>query len=124
MNMCIPVTKNSGLESPVSRHFGSAPAFLIVDTESGVCRAIENRDAHHAHGMCHPLAALSGEDIDAVVVGGIGVGALTKLQAAGLDVLLADLPTAGETVAALKAGNLRRATLATACAHPASGCHG
>jgi predicted Fe-Mo cluster-binding NifX family protein len=129
MNICVPVTKNIGLESPVSAHFGSAQAFVIVDTESGACRGIENRDAHHAHGMCRPLASLSGENIHAVVVGGIGAGALTKLQAAGLDVFLADLPTVGDTVAAFREGKLPRATLASACAHHGDGsdansCHG
>jgi predicted Fe-Mo cluster-binding NifX family protein len=123
MNICIPVTKSIGLESPVSAHFGSAQAFVIVDTESGACRGIENRDAHHAHGMCRPLASLGAENIHAVVVGGIGAGALTKLQAAGLEVFLADLPTVGDTVAAFREGKLPRATLASACAHHGDGSH-
>lgn len=122
MNICIPVSEDNGLQSSVSPHFGSAPVFLIVDTESGACRSVANRDLHHAHGLCQPLASLSVESVDAVVVGGIGMGALTKLQASGLDVFLADLSTAGATVAALKAGKLRRATPATACAHH-GGCH-
>ncbi len=34
MNICIPVNEDKGLQSPVCAHFGSAPAFMIVDTES------------------------------------------------------------------------------------------
>lgn len=124
MNVCIPVLENKGLESPVSVHFGSAPAFVVVNTEDGTSRVIENRDAHHAHGMCHPLESLRGEKIDAVVVGGIGAGALAKLQAAGLEVLLGDLPTVGAMVAAFRAGRLPKATLETACAHHAHESHG
>ena len=34
MNLCIPITEDQGLQSPVSGHFGSAPYFMIVDTGS------------------------------------------------------------------------------------------
>ena len=35
MNICIPITRDNGIQSPVSLHFGSAPLFMVVDTESG-----------------------------------------------------------------------------------------
>jgi predicted Fe-Mo cluster-binding NifX family protein len=38
MNICIPTTDDEGLESKVCAHFGSAPAFLVVDTDSGGTR--------------------------------------------------------------------------------------
>jgi predicted Fe-Mo cluster-binding NifX family protein len=123
MNVCIPVTQDLGLQSPVSRHFGSAPIFLAVDTESGTCRAIMNRDLHHEHGMCQPLLSLAGEKFDRMVVGGIGMGALNKLQAAGLRVFLSDCATVDEALAALKAGSLVEANAAMACAHHGEG-HG
>jgi len=124
MNLCIPVTEDQGLRSPVSAHFGSAALFLIVDTDSGGCRAIPNRNAHHDHGMCQPLASLAGADIDGVAVGGIGMGALVRLQAAGIRVFISHLPTVEETVAALKTGTLAEATPATACGHHGQGPHG
>jgi len=117
MNLCIPVTEGAGLSSPVSGHFGSAPSFVIVDSDTGVCRAISNRDSHHSHGACQPLASLAGEGVDAVVVGGIGAGALNKLQAAGVSVFLSEEPTVEAVLAALKAGTLQLTTPATACAH-------
>jgi ArsR family transcriptional regulator len=62
--------------------------------------------------------------VDAVVVGGIGAEALSKLQAADIRVYLSELPTAEAVVAAFKAGTLRFATPATACAHHGhSRCH-
>lgn len=123
MNICIPVVENKGLDSVVSEHFGSAPVFLIVDSENGQHHAVENSDQHHTHGMCQPLAALGDETVDAIVVGGIGMGALRKLQAAQIDVYLARAGTAGETLAALKAGHLSAVTPETACGHH-GGCHG
>ena len=104
MQICIPVVEDRGLESRVSAHFGSAPGFMIVDTESGNARLIGNSNQHHAHGMCQPLAALAGETVEGIVVGGIGMGALMKLQAAGIMVYRAVHPTVGETLAALHGG--------------------
>ena len=117
MNLCIPVTDDKGLQSPVSGHFGSAPSFMIVDSDTGVCRTVSNGDAHHSHGACQPLASLTGQGVDAVVVGGIGAGALSKLQAVGVRVFLSVQPTVEAVVAAYKAGTLPLATPATACAH-------
>ena len=107
MQICIPVVEDRGLESRVSAHFGSAPAFMIVDTESRNCRLVGNSNQHHAHGMCQPLAVLTGETVDGMVVGGIGVGALMKLRAAGITVYRAMHPTVGETLAAYTAGSLQ-----------------
>jgi len=119
MNICIPVTEDNGLKSPVCLHFGSAPILVIVDTEKGICRAIQNHNQHHGHGMCMPLASLRGEHVDAMAVGGIGMGAVNKLLAAGIQVFLSEQPTVEETLAALKAGALRNVTPETACGqHP------
>jgi predicted Fe-Mo cluster-binding NifX family protein len=117
MNICIPVNEDQGFRSPVCAHFGSAPYFMIVDTESGACRAIPNSNQHHGHGMCMPLAALRGERIDGMAVGGIGAGALNKLMAAGIKVFLSERSTVEETVDAYKAGALRSVTPETACGH-------
>ena len=117
MNICIPVDDDRGLESPLCAHFGSAPAFMIVDTESQSCRAIPNRDQGHAHGQCMPLAWLQRERIDGAVVGGIGRGALQKLNAANVRVFLSEHATVAEAIAAWKAGTLKLVQPSMACAH-------
>jgi predicted Fe-Mo cluster-binding NifX family protein len=116
MQICIPVLEDQGLESRVSGHFGSAPGFMIVDTESGTCRVIGNHNEHHAHGGCQPLAALAGESVDGIIVGGIGMGALMKFQAAGIAVYRATHPTVAETMAAFKNGRLQPVGEDGACA--------
>lgn len=124
MKICIPVDEDRGLDSPVCAHFGSAPLFMIVDTESGACRAIPNANEHHSHGMCTPLAALRGVSVDGIAVGGIGAGALGKLLAAGVRVFFSEQPTVEETVTAYKNGTLRPVTPEIACGqHRAHGCH-
>lgn len=124
MKLCIPVQSDRGLDSPVHAHFGSAPSFLIVDTDDGSARALPNGERHHAHGGCSPVAALAGERVDAVVVGGIGAGALAKLHAAAIPVYASGHRTVAETLAAWKAGTLVLAQLETACAGHGHGGHG
>jgi predicted Fe-Mo cluster-binding NifX family protein len=133
VNVCIPVVEDQGLRSRVNPHFGSAPLFVVVDTESGICRAIRNGNQHHEHGGCQPLRALAGEGIDGVIVGGIGMGAVERLRAAGIRVFISRLETVEGTLAAFKDGSLAEATPATACAHHGHGpagddlekrCHG
>lgn len=84
--IAIPVTEDLGLDSVVFNHFGSAPVFLVVDSETKVIRKIENSDKEHEHGKCNPLQSFVNNKIDAVVTGGIGGGAITKLKAGGVKV--------------------------------------
>ena len=117
MKLCVPVSSNAGLESPVCEHFGSAPFFMIVDTDTLGVKAIQNLNQHHVHGMCHPLAILGKEKIDGIVVGGIGMGALNKLQAAQIRVFKTNCPSIKETVDAYKRNTLVEMTPALACGH-------
>ena len=98
MKMCLPISKNEGLNSPVCEHFGSAPFFMVVDTDTLDHKAITNTNQHHAHGMCQPLKALGGREVDAVAVGGIGMGALMKLQAQGVRVFRVTEGTVGDNI--------------------------
>ena len=89
MKIGFAVQNIEGIESKVYSHFGSAPAFIIVDTESQDILTVNNKDLHHAHGACNPIMALDGKKVDAMIVGGIGAGAIVKLNALGIKVLQA-----------------------------------
>lgn len=94
MKLCFPVQENNGLQSQVSRHFGSAPLLLVVDTESREISELK-RSAHAEQpGSARLAQLLAGEPIDAMVVSSIGPGAISRLQAAGLKVY----QTAGATI--------------------------
>jgi Dinitrogenase iron-molybdenum cofactor len=54
MRIRIPITCDEGLDSLISSHFGSAPLFAVVDSESGVVRRLTNARAVHEHGACSP----------------------------------------------------------------------
>ena len=82
MKICIPTGDNKGVEAKVFGHFGSAPYFAICNTDDNTLEFIENTNAHHSHGMCQPMAALSERNIDAVICGGMGVRASEAKPAA------------------------------------------
>ncbi len=123
MRVCFPTVNLEGLESPVYGHFGSAPGFVIVDTETRAVETVSNNDLHHAHGMCQPLKALGGHEVDAVAVGGIGMGALMKLQAQGITVYRAAEGTVGENIGLILEGKLPEFDAGNTCAgHAGGGC--
>jgi len=99
MKICFPVSKVDGIESEVYGHFGSAPAFLVIETDSNAVTTIHNKDQHHEHGACNPLKALNNQKVDAIVVGGIGGGALNKLKQLGIKVFQSQASTIKENIA-------------------------
>ena len=122
MKICIPIADNKGLESPVYGHFGSAPLFVEVDTDRLSVEPLSNHDHGHAHGACHPMKALAGRKPDAVVVGGIGPGALTGLRQAGIPVYLAPGGTVADIVQLFKTGKLQELTGQASCGGHQAGC--
>jgi len=125
MRIAFPVQEDRGPESSVYGHFGSAPTFIIMDEESGACEAVKNQDATHAHNMCQPVQALGGRPVDAVVVGGIGAGALRKLQAEAIKVYRGVEGSVRENLELIKAGRLPEFPLEMTCAghQHEGGCH-
>lgn len=121
MKLCIPSTGKEGLSANVSGHFGSAPFFTIYDTVSQNVKAVENDNLHHSHGACQPLKALAGEEIDAVVCGGMGARAIMNLNQGGIKAYLGQAGTVQEIVEAFTRGDLVELTPVNACSQ--HGCH-
>ena len=122
MKICFPVQTDEGIESSVYNHFGSAPIFLVVDTDTNALATINNRDQHHTHGACNPMKALDNQKVDAIVVGGIGAGALTRLNQMGIIVHRSLAATVRENMAMFASKSLPELTLQGCCGgHSADG---
>ncbi len=107
MKVCFPVADNQGLASQVFNHFGSAPEFVLVDIATSELTSIKNSDQIHQHGACNPVAGLGGHHVDAIVVGGIGGGALFKLNSAGIRVFKAHDGPISKNIDMIKVGTLQ-----------------
>ena len=122
MKVCFAVQHDEGINSTVFNHFGSAPSFIVVDTELQKAVSISNRDVGHAHGACSPIKAIGGESIDAVVVGGIGAGALMKLNADGIKVFRSVAGTVKDNLNLLAENKLPELTMHHTCKGHQGGC--
>jgi predicted Fe-Mo cluster-binding NifX family protein len=116
VRIAFPSEENKGAESAVYGHFGSAPYFVIVESEDGETVSILNQDRDHGQGNCQPLKALGGETVDAVVVGGIGAGALRGLLAGGIKVYRGVEGTVQDNLELIRAGRLPAFTFDRTCA--------
>jgi len=116
MRIAFPTQENNGIDSRVYNHFGSAKIFMIVETEDGSFETVYNQNLDHQHGQCQPMVALGGNHVDAVVVGGIGGGALRKLHAEGKKVFRAAEGTVKENLDLIQSNTLPEITLDQTCA--------
>lgn len=98
MKLCFPVAKNDGLDSQLFSHFGSAPLFLMVDTETQNVTELTNPKAQ---GGCGRHKAMAANKVDALVVAGIGRGALVNLQNEGIQVYKAQGATITDNILSL-----------------------
>jgi len=117
MRLCIPTETPDGKQALVYGHFGSAPFFTVYDTEKDTVEIIRNDNEHHAHGMCQPLAALNGKDIDAVVCGGMGARAVQMMNQGGVKTYRAIQGTVADVAGRFSKGGLEEITVDNACGH-------
>ncbi len=121
MRICVPTETNEGKKAQVNEHFGSAPYFTIIDTETDSVDVIDNSNQHHSHGMCQPMQSLEGKNIDVVVTGGMGARAVQRLNEGGIKVFRAVPGTVEDIVIQFKSHQLVEITVEDACGH--HGCH-
>ncbi len=115
MQICFPITKDQGLDSDVNSHFGSAPMFLLYDTETSEHIVQTNENLNHAHGGCNPSIALGRKKVDTVVVGGIGARAIVKFNALGIKVYKSIGGSAQANIDAFQKQSLSELTSEHAC---------
>ena len=115
MKICFPIEENNGIESVVYSHFGSAPMFFIYDSETKDTEIIDNQNLNHTHGMCSPIQALNGKTVDAIIVGGIGAGAINKLNMIGIKVYQAIEDTVQQNIERFTDNSISEISLEKAC---------
>jgi predicted Fe-Mo cluster-binding NifX family protein len=111
----MPTAHDRGHAAPLADHFGSAPYFTLVDSESGTTEVIPNAHARHAPGSCDAARSISARHVDAVVCLGLGRRALASLEQAGIPVYVASAGTVAGALDAFVAGRLPRLQAEAAC---------
>ncbi len=115
MILCVPTLDDGGLKGMPSDHFGSAPFFTFVDTDTLEVETHRNDGAHHVHGACRPLDYLGTRQVDAIVCRGLGRRAFSRLQDGGIGVFVTLETDVEATVRAFRDGRLRPLRSEEAC---------
>lgn len=97
MRVAIPSEDERGVDSPVDQHFGRAPVYTIVDTDTDAVETVEN-DSHHFGGSGHPPEIVADAGAEVVVAGGIGRGAVTRFEDRGIPVYRGATGTVAEAI--------------------------
>ena len=125
--VALPSNAPGGIEGQRSEHFGRCELFTIVTVVDGEVQRVEmvaNAD-HDTAGCMASVGVLRDQQVDAVVVGGIGRRPLQALQESGVRVLFADprqFSSVQSAVSAMLADELTAMRLDLACAGH-SHCH-
>ena len=86
--IAIPSNGQGGLDGTRSGHFGHCDVFTFVDVENGEIKEITTlQNQEHVQGGCMvPVNLLSENNVDALIVGGIGMRPLMGFRQVGIQV--------------------------------------
>jgi predicted Fe-Mo cluster-binding NifX family protein len=105
--------EKGGLEGQRSGHFGHCDVFTLVDVEAGVIKDVTTiSNQNHVQGGCMvPVNLLAENNVNALIVGGIGMRPLMGFRQVGIDVYYdAERPEIKPVVEDLIAGKLSAIT--------------
>ncbi len=86
--IAIPSMEKGGLDGQRSGHFGHCDVFTLVDVEDGKIKEITTiSNQSHVQGGCMvPVNLLAEHNVNALIVGGIGMRPLMGFRQVGIDV--------------------------------------
>jgi len=86
--IAIPSMDNGGLDGQRAGHFGHCDVFTLVDVEDGKIKEVSTiQNNGHVQGGCMvPVNLLSDHNVNALIVGGIGMRPLMGFRQVGIDV--------------------------------------
>ena len=86
--IAIPSMGTGGLDGERSGHFGHCDVFTMVDVENGEIKdvSIVQNQSHVQGGCMVPVNLLADHNVNALIVGGIGMRPLMGFKQVGIDV--------------------------------------
>jgi len=106
MKIAFPIENNKGLESLIYDHFGRAPEFLIVDTETLSCQPISNNKLSDENSGCKSHVFTDHPEVNAIITECIGDGSLRNLTKAGIKVYKATKGSINKHIDLFNGGSL------------------
>lgn len=107
MKVAFPVKENKGLESILDEHFGTAPQFLIVDTDTLSVDICENQKLQSGDAKCKTGVFKKDDTVDAVVTRCMGDGSRRNLSKDNIQIYQAQENTVIANLELLKSEALK-----------------
>jgi predicted Fe-Mo cluster-binding NifX family protein len=115
MRIAIPSMDDTGMASPVAEHFGHAPFFTVVETDTGEVTA--HPSPGHTGGKT-PAQHLGALNVQMVLGGGMGGRAIELLSEQGMEVYLQASGTVADALKAREQGTLPQGADSEGCKDP------
>jgi predicted Fe-Mo cluster-binding NifX family protein len=109
--IAIPSNGEGGMDGTRAGHFGHCDVFTLVDVEKGEIKnvSILQNQGHVQGGCMVPVNLLAGHNVNALIVGGIGMRPLMGFKQVGIDVYHdGERPEIKSVVEDLIAGKLKQ----------------
>ncbi len=92
VRVAVPSMSPGGLKAQRSGHFGRCDVFTVADIEDGKIINVETiSNVDHSEGGCLvPVNLLARNNVDAIVVGGMGLRPLLGFKEVGIKVYLGE----------------------------------
>jgi len=124
--IAIPSLSPGGMEAVSSTHFGKADCFTLVEIEGKNIvdvKILENPP--HEHGGCMaPVLLLKDNDVNIIIVGGMGMRPMMGFQEVGIQVYAGAMGTIDFAINEFLEGRLEAAGDDVICGHSREGnCH-
>jgi len=86
--IAVPSIGQGGLDGQRAGHFGHCDTFTLIDVENGEIKEVSLLDnlPHQQGGCMVPVNLLAANDVDALIVGGIGLRPLMGFKQVGIEV--------------------------------------
>lgn len=111
MKIAVTAENNNGFESRVNRHFGRAPYFAVVDTETDNVELIKNEAAKASGGSGVSAAQLIADrGVEVLISGSVGPKAYTALSSGNIEMYIIQQGTVREAVDNFQGGKLSQLT--------------
>ena len=114
MKICVPSDSDAGLSAPVCSHFGRAPYFTVLDTDTDTVSTFANSGQHHG-GTKTPAEVVAEHGADVILTSGLGPRAVRLFESKGIRVMIGASGTVEQAIEQYRQEKLAPATEASAC---------
>ena len=116
MKLCIP-TNSGGLDDTVNDHFGRAPTYTVIDTETNEVLVVKNR-SEHMGGLGKPPEHIMKTGAGVLICSGLGGRAIDMFAQFDIEIFVGATGTVRNAIDMWKEGKLTCASHDVACKGP------